>query len=257
MRHLRIANRGPVRTLTLARPEVHNALDERMIGELTEAVSQAGHDPSVRVIVLRGDGTSFCAGADINAIRDVCEGDFLENAESGRRLAAMYHSLTHCPQPVVVAAHGSVLGGGAGLVCAADIAIGHTSCTVAFAAVRLGVVSAVIAPFVERRLGRSEALHLCLTGRRMTAQDAYQRGIFHYLADDLDEQLNEVVADLLLGSPQAHAATKRIFDQLPRVAEQDLMEWTARETAITRQTDDGREGLRAFLENRRPSWIQG
>lgn len=255
MRHLRLGDFGSVRTLTLARPQVHNALNERLIGELTEAISQAGSDPSVRVIVLRGDGPSFCAGADYKVLEDVREYDFLENAEFGRRLAAMYHAITACPQPVVAAAQGSVLGGGAGLVCACDIAIGHPNATVAFSAVRLGIVGAVTAPFVERRLGRSEALHLCLTGRRMAAEEAYRRGFFHYLGEDLDALVKEVTADLLLGSPMAHAATKRVFHQLPRVAEQDLMEWSARECAMGGRSDDFQEGVMALLEKRQPNWL--
>lgn len=254
MRHLRTENSGPVRTFTLARPEVQNALDERLIGELTEAVSRASEDPTVQVIVLRGDGPSFCVGGGIKILRDIRENDFLECAESGRRTAAMFHALAHCPQPVVVAAQGSVLGGGVGLVCAGDIAIGHQNSVVSLHAVRLGLINAVIGPFLERRMGRSEALHLCLTGRELSAEEALSRGIFHYLTDDLEQKVREVVGQLLLGSPQAQAATKRYFLQLPRVAEQDLPEWTARESAICSATDDGQEGLRAYLENRPPSW---
>jgi methylglutaconyl-CoA hydratase len=254
MRYLRIANAGSVRTLTLARPEAHNALDDRLIGELTEAASEAGADPSVRVVVLRGEGPSFCIGADVKFLQETSECEFLASEEAGRRVAAMFHAIAHCPQPVVVAAHGSVLGGGAALVCAGDIAIGHRDSTVAFAAVRLGIVAAVTAPFVERRVGPSEALHLCLTGRRISGEEAHRRGIFHYLTDDLDAQLREVVAELLLGAPQAHATTKRIFQQLPRVAEQDLLDWTARENAIARRTDEGLEGLRAAAERRAPGW---
>jgi methylglutaconyl-CoA hydratase len=254
MRHLRQSNSGPVRTLNLARPELENALDERLIGELTEAVSQAAHDPTVRVIVLRGDGASFCAGGDRNMIREIVESRFVDSADSIRRLATMYHSLAHCPQPVVAVAQGTVSGAGAGLVCACDIAIGHRDATVCFNAVRLGTVAATAAPFVERRMGCSEALHLALTARTMDGQEAYRRGFFHYLTDDLDSTLQEVLSSLLLGSPQAQAAAKRVYHQLPRIAEQDLIEWGARETALTCRTDEGIEGLKALLEGRPPEW---
>jgi methylglutaconyl-CoA hydratase len=254
MRHLRTADSGPVRTLTIARPAVHNALDERLIGELTEAVSQAGDDPSVRVIVLRGDGPSFCSGGGLQIFRDIKQHTFLECVEAGRRSAAMYHAIAHCPQPVVVAAQGAVLGGGVGLVCAGDIAIGHEDAVVRLNAVRMGLVHAIIAPYLERRVGRSEALHLCLTGHDMNAQEALRRGIFHYLTDDLDSKVDEVVEHLLLGSPEAQAATKRYFWQLPRVIEQDIPEWSAREFALWTGGDEGQEGLRAYLDNRSPNW---
>lgn len=254
MTHITLVQDGPVQTLTLNRPEVHNALNDEVMVELTRAFRAAGEDPNTRVVLLKGEGRSFCAGADIGYMRSQGGKTFLENVDSGREMAALFHAMADCPRPIVAVVQGAALGGGAGIVCASDIAIGHPRAKIGFSEVRLGIVAAVIAPFVELRLGRSEARHLCLTGRRIQGEEALQRGLFHFLSEDLEGTTRQVVDDLLAGSPQAQAATKRLFQRLPRTADKDLLEWTATETALARGSEDGQEGLAAFLEKRKPSW---
>ncbi len=254
MPSLKIEDTGGVRRVVLARPEVHNALNESLMRELTQAFRDCAGRSDIRVVVLSGEGPSFCAGADIASMRERGEGTFEENLQAGMVLAELFEAIDETPQPVVAVVHGAALGGGAGLVCAADIAIAHPATKIGFSEVRLGIVPAVIAPFVLRRLGRSEAVHLCLTGRRLEGLEAERRGLFHYLAEDPEEFLAGLLSELIKGSPQALATTKRLFDQLEEVEPSERAEWTARLTATARATADGQEGLRAFLEKRRPSW---
>jgi len=238
---------GDVLHVTLTRPETRNAFDDDTAGELTAAFAGVG---DARVVVVRGEGASFSAGADIEWMRRTGTLSYDENLESAARMRTMFEAIDGCPAPVVVAAHGHALGGGAGLVACADIALAHPETVFGFSEVRLGIVPAVISPFVLRAIGERQARRLFTTGERFDAATAQRIGLVHELAVDLDDAVDRVVAELLASGPHAARAAKRIAREHPDGPE------TERLIAQARTGPEGQEGLAAFLERRRPSWAE-
>jgi methylglutaconyl-CoA hydratase len=236
-KHLRIGHGDTVATVSLARPDARNALNEELIGELTRCIEELGQDDEVRVVVLTGEGDFFCAGADVGYMRDTANLSYEENLEDARRIAAMFGTVDRCPKPVVARVRGAATGGGVGLVAAADVAVAEEGTVFAFTEVRLGISPATIAPFVLRKIGQSWTRALFLTGERFDAAWAKAVGLVHDVAaeGDLDAVVQEKVAGLLAGGPEALAATA------PRIAE-------------LRTGEEGQEGLGAFLEKREPTW---
>src|SRR5918992_3313837 len=205
---LRRTDEGPVTTVALARPEARNALNAALIGEVTRCFEELAEDESVRVIVLTGEGPSFCAGADVGYMRDTARFSYEENLEDARRLADMFLAVDDLPKPVVARVRGAAIGGGAGLVAAADLAVAEEEARFAFAEVRLGIAPATIAPFVARKVGLSHARALFLTGGRFEAAEARELGLVHEVAPEgeLDARTEQVVSRLLQGGPAAQAA---------------------------------------------------
>jgi len=242
---LRIERDGPVLRMTLARPERRNAFDAALIAELTEAFADVG---DARAVVLAGDGESFCAGADVDWQRASIELSYEENVEDALRLYRMCEAIERCPAPVVVHAHGYVLGGGSGLVACADIAAAATDAVFGFSEVRLGIIPAVISPFVFAKIGTSEARRWFLTGERFGAEVALRIGLVHEVSDTPDEAVAGIVEALLAGGPEAVRAAKRLTLERPTGRE------TAEIAAKRRTSDEGQEGLRAFVEKRAPEW---
>ena len=247
MSGLRIERDGPVLRVTLAKPERRNAFDAALIGELTEAFADVG---DARAVVLAGDGPSFCAGADIEWQRASLELTYEENVEDAFRLYRMCETIDGCPAPVVARVHGFALGGGSGLVACADVAIAAEDATFAFSEVKLGIVPAVISPFVLPKIGAA-ARRYFLTGERFDAATALRIGLVHDVAADLDTAVDAVVDELLSGGPEAARAAKRLVRERPGGRA------TAEIAAVLRAGDEGQEGLRAFLEHRAPSWRGG
>jgi methylglutaconyl-CoA hydratase len=244
---VRIERDGGVVRVTLARPERHNALDAATIAELTEAFADVG---DARAVVLAGDGPSFCAGGDVEWMRSTAGVTFEESVTDAHRLRALLETLDGCPAPVVVRVHGHALGGGSGLVACCDVAIAATDADFGFTETRLGLVPALISPFVLARIGTGAARRLFVTGERFDAETAVRIGLVHELADDLDAAVDRVVAAILAGGPEAVRAAKELAraPAAPGATEHALAErWTSAE---------GQEGLRAFLEKRPPSWRQ-
>jgi methylglutaconyl-CoA hydratase len=242
---LRIERDGDVLRLTLARPETRNAFDAALIGELAGAFVDVG---AVRAVVLAGDGPSFCAGADIEWMRASIDLGVDENVADATALRRMLDAIDTCPAPVVCAVHGHALGGGAGLVACADIAVAHTRTVFAFSEVKLGLIPAVISPFALRRIGESAARRYFVTGERFDAQTAREMGLVHEVTDDLDGALARVLGELRTAGPRAARHAKRLVLERPDGPD------TARRIAERRVSDEGQEGLRAFLERRRPAW---
>ena len=231
---------GPVVRVTLARPERRNALDPGLIGALTEAFLAAGE---ARAVVLAGDGPSFCAGADVDWMRSSVDLDYEQNVEDALRLRDLLDAIDGCPAPVVARVHGHALGGGAGLVACADVALAARGTVFGFTEVKLGIVPAVISPFVLARIGGA-ARRWFVTGERFDAGTALHIGLVDEVADDLDAAVECVVAEVLAAGPQATRIAKRLA-RTPHAAEE-----TARITAERRTSFEGQEGLRAFLEKR-------
>jgi methylglutaconyl-CoA hydratase len=237
---LRSERDGHVLRVTITRPERRNAFDASLIRELTEAFADVG---DARAVVLAGEGESFCAGADVEWQRASIDLSFEANLEDAMRLYRMCETIDRCPAPVVARVQGYALGGGAGLTACADIAIAAPDATFGFSEVKLGIIPAVISPFVLPKIGE-QARRYFLTGERFDAGTALRIGLVHELADNLDEAVERVVAELLSSGPTAVTEAKRLIRERPTGEE------TAHIAATLRVGDEGQEGLRAFLEKR-------
>ncbi len=240
--HLRLERDGPILRVTLARPERHNAFDAALIAELAEAFADVG---DARVVVLAGEGRSFCAGADVEWQRSSIDLTFEENVEDALRLYRMLAAVDECPAPVVARVHGYALGGGSGLTAAVDVAIAAEDAVFAFSEVKLGIIPAVISPFVLRRIGSAQARRYVLTGERFTAETALRIGLVHEVAESPDEAIEHVVAELLTAGPAAVRAAKELV-RAPIQTGDELADLAAR----MRTNEEGQEGLRAFLDKR-------
>lgn len=255
METLELRRKGPVGWILLNRPEVHNAFNATVIAELKQAVAEVAADQAIRVVVLASEGKHFCAGADIDWMRSQAGASDDENKASGVEMARLFEVIDRCPKPMVARIQGAALGGGSGLVCAVDIAIAGPRAVFGFTEVRLGIIPAVISPFVIRRLGYSEARARFLTGSRFGAEEALRIGMVHALAEDLDAEVDRTVHELLCGATGAHAATKELMRRVWETPFDQELELTAAATAVARASPDGREGLSAFLEKRKPAWF--
>jgi methylglutaconyl-CoA hydratase len=242
---LRVQRDDSVLRVTLARPERRNAFDAALIAELKDAFSDVG---DARAVVLAGDGPSFCAGADVDWQRAAIDLTYEENVEDAMRLYAMLEAIDGCPAPVVARVQGYALGGGSGLVACCDVAVAGEDAVFGFSEVKLGIIPAVISPFVVPRVGVGAARRYFLTGERFGAQAALRIGLVHELADDLDAAVERVVGELLSSGPQAAREAKKLLRELPTGVD------TAHIAARLRTSPEGQDGLRAFLERRKPSW---
>lgn len=245
-----VRDEGPVRWLTLNRPAQRNALD----AELVEALRRALADPgSARCLALAGAGTAFSAGADLKALQAMRSATFEENLADSNRLAALLREIAEHPLPVVAAVHGPALGGGAGLAVACDVTFAQPGAVLGFPEVRIGFVPAIVLGFVIRAVGERHARRLCLTGRRLTAEEAQRLGLVS-VADDLAGAVAAFGAEIAGTSPQAVAQTKRLFGRIRHLPVEEALRIGAEENARARETDDCREGIAAFLEKRDPRW---
>jgi methylglutaconyl-CoA hydratase len=253
--------RGVV-TLTLDRPEAKNALSAALVTQLTEALAALAADAAVRVVVLTGAGSVFCAGADIGEMRAAGGAPQVQNEADSRRFAKMLECLERHPQPTVALVNGSAYGGAVGLVAACDIAVACAGARFALSEVRLGLVPAMISPYVIRALGTREARRWFLTGEPMDAATALRIGLVHECVDDaaLAGAASGIVAALLAGAPGAQAEIKRLVRHATGrtdSADEAMLADTARWIARVRAGSEAREGLTAFLERRKPGWIRG
>jgi methylglutaconyl-CoA hydratase len=246
MAGLRVERDGPILRVTLAKPDRRNAFDAELIAELHEAVRDVG---ASRVVLLSGEGESFCAGADIEWQRSAIDLSFDENVEDAMRLFAMMQAIDGSPAPVVARIQGYALGGGSGLAAAVDVAIAANDAVFGFSEVKLGIIPAVISPFVLPKIGEGAARRYFLTGERFDARTALRIGLVSEVADDLDDAVDRVVAELLTSGPQAAREAKRLVRTRPQGEE--TAQWAAR----MRASDEGQEGLRAFLERRKADWL--
>jgi len=249
---------GPVAHLVLDRPEARNAFDGGMVRELTDAVGAVSARDDVRVLVLAGRGSVFCAGADLEWMRKAGSFTREENLDDARALFELYNAIDRSPKAVVASVQGAALGGGAGLVATADIVVAEGGARFGFTEVRLGLVPAVISPFVVRKIGASAARELFLTGERFTAAKAAAIGLVHHVVpvDDLDAAVDERVGELLRAAPGAVAAAKGLVRSVSGPPVESLRELVCRLIAERRASEEGREGLRSFLENRDPPWVR-
>jgi methylglutaconyl-CoA hydratase len=254
---VRITRQGGRLRVALNRPDRRNALSGELLDELRAALDDAARDVSVRVVVLCGEGRDFCAGADIGHMRELGDAGPDENRADAERLGAAFRAVHAFPRPVVARVHGNVFGGGNGLVAAADIAVCARDARFAFSEVRLGIVPAVISPYVVRRIGDAWTRRLFLTGERFDADRAAAIGLCTSVVDpdDLDGAVDHVVAALLLGSPDAQRRIKLLVEAVQPGRLEDADRVTPEHIAAARASEEGQEGLRAFLEKRKPFWV--
>ncbi|MGZ3497399.1 MAG: enoyl-CoA hydratase-related protein [Vulcanimicrobiaceae bacterium] len=247
-----------VAAVALARPDVRNAFNARVIADLKSTFDELSTDPSVRAVVLSGDGKAFCGGADINWMRTSLELTRDENVADAQAMSEMFRSIDRCSKPVIARVHGAALGGGAGLVAVCDIAIASEETIFGFTEVKLGIIPAVISPFVLAKIGVSNARALFLTGERFDARRAQAIGLIHEVTtiDGLDPAIERIIAEVRTAGPSAIAAAKRLIQTVRETDYESSREITAEAIASQRTTPEGQEGLRAFLERRRPEWAQ-
>ena len=248
-----------VGTITLNRPERHNAFDDVLIAELSDAINRMAADPAVRVMVISSTGKSFCAGADLNWMKRAAGYSSEENLRDSRALAGMLRKLAQCPKPTVARIQGPAYGGGVGLVACCDITIATLDSQFSLTEVKLGLIPAVISPHVIAAIGERYARRYMLTAERFSAAEAYRIGLLHEVVTDdaaLDEAVSEIVGALLNNGPRALAECKdMIWAVAWRPLSDRVVEDTAQRITRLRASEEGREGMNAFLEKRKPNWV--
>lgn len=249
---------GSIARVELARPTVRNAFDAALIAEIDATFAELGADGDVRGIVLSGAGAVFCGGADVAWMRSSLDLTLEANRADARAMSHMFRTIDRCPKLVVARVHGAAMGGGAGLVAVADVAIAMDDTTFAFSETKLGILPAVISPFVLAKIGRSHARALALTGERFRAPRALAIGLVHEVVAstaELDGAVDRICTEIASASPTAVAATKALFENVVESDYASTLEMTARAIAEQRTSVEGQDGLRAFLEKRSPAWL--
>jgi methylglutaconyl-CoA hydratase len=261
MPSLDIRHNRRVATVTLRRPEVHNALNPEMIAELGQAFGDLAASSETRVIVLAAEGKSFCAGADLHWMQAVAGQTFEENVAEAMSLARMLETIYHCPKPVVGRVQGAAFGGGVGLAAVCDIVVAAESAVFSFSETKLGLIPAVISPFVLRKLAPGMARRCFISAERIPAVEGRQIGLVSEVVPseaELDEAVDRWTARLLANGPEAMAACKQLVEEISGSASPpwgEVLALAARRIAERRASEEGQEGMRAFLEKRPPRWL--
>jgi methylglutaconyl-CoA hydratase len=254
-----VSVRDAVATVTLTRPDIHNAFDETLIARLTETFVDLDDDPAVRAVVLAGEGRSFCAGADLNWMKRMAAYGPDENLADASALAAMLRALYALSKPTIARVHGAAYGGGVGLVAACDIAIAALDATFALSEAKLGLIPATIGPYVIEAIGARQARRYFLTAERFDAATAHSIGLLHEVvpAQALDARVDDILRSLLAAGPHAQLECKALIRGVAhRPIDADVIAGTARHIAAVRASDEGREGVAAFLGKRPPAWLR-
>jgi methylglutaconyl-CoA hydratase len=257
---IQVAVAGRVATVMLNRPDVHNAFDDSLIAELVAALERLGRDPGVRVVVLAGTGRNFSAGADLNWMKRMAGYSEADNLRDAVAMANLMRTLAGLPRPTIARVRGVAFGGGVGLVACCDVAVAADDASFSLSEARLGLIPAVISPYVIRAIGRRAAQRYFLSAEKFSAHEALRIGLVHevVLPERLDEAVTKIAGELLKSGPHAVAAAKRlIVDVADSRLDDATVEETARRIAAIRVSPEGREGIAAFLEKRRPGWMSG
>ena len=256
---IEVNERNEVALVTLNRPDVHNAFDETLIAELTQALEALDAAPRVRAVVLLGAGPSFCAGADLKWMKRMAGYAYEQNLADARALARLLRTLAGLAKPTIARVHGAALGGGVGLIACCDIAVAAQEATFALSEARLGLIPATIGPYVIEAMGARHARRFMLTAERFDAAEAYRVGLVHDLTasvSELDGRINELLGALLLAGPQAQKAVKALVRTVAqRPIDDGVIADTAERIATVRASAEGREGIGAFLARRSPAWV--
>ena len=253
---LRVARDGGCARVTLARPQVRNAFNAELIARLRDTFLGLADEPDVRVVILDGEGKTFCGGADVNWMRGSLELSEDENMRDAEAMSDMYRAIDRCPKPVIAKVHGAAVGGGAGLCAVADVVVAERETVFGFTETKLGIIPAVISPFAIAKIGVSNARRYFLSGERFDALRAQAIGLVHEVtgADALDGTVDAVAIEFDTAGPSAVAAAKRLIPAVRAASYDESRELTARAIARQRTSAEGQEGLHAFLERRRAGW---
>ncbi|MEI6575813.1 MAG: enoyl-CoA hydratase-related protein [Bacteroidota bacterium] len=249
---------GPVGTLWLNRPDIHNAFNEVMIAEVLDFFTNANNQDDLRVILLRGRGKSFCAGADLNWMRNVASYGYEQNLKESLNLSACMYAIYSCNKPTVAIVHGAAIGGANGLLAACDLAYCHEETVFSLSEVKIGIVPACISPYVIKRVGECNARELMLTGKRFKGAEAENKGLVNksLTTSELEKQLEEVVGLLLTSGPKAIVNCKELIYRVCNNLDlSESLEYTAKMIADIRASEEGQEGMAAFLGKRKPGWV--
>lgn len=255
-RHIRVSGENGVWTLTLARPEVRNAFNAELIAEISAALELLRQTQPLRAVVLAADGETFCAGADFHWMGGLRDAGYEENLADSQRLFDMFSALYHFPVPTIARVQGGAFGGGAGLVCCCDFVLMADDAVLAFSEVKIGLVPATISPFVIRKIGEGRARGMFLSGMPVAADQALEMGLAHTVvpSTELTAAVKNQVQIILRASPSALSLTKELLREVPTLNLHDAREFTALRIAEQRMSDEGQEGMTAFLEKRKPAW---
>lgn len=249
---------GAVAKVSFCRPKIHNAFNDTLIYEMTDLFKSFRESKDLRVVVLTGEGKSFCAGADLNWMRRVKDYSYEKNLEESLALAELFYLIYTTPLPVVGRINGAAIGGGTGFVAVCDIAVAAESAKFSFSEVKIGVVPACIGPYVIKKIGAGKAREFFLTGERLNAIDACRIGLVdRVFADDkLDEEVNKLVETILSSGPNAIKMAKELIANVPLMPPDQFRKYTAEMIARLRKSDEGQEGMDAFLNKRKPKWVE-
>jgi methylglutaconyl-CoA hydratase len=247
---------GRIGRVTFNRPEVHNAFNATLIHEMADLFTQIEKDNDIRVVVLTGEGKSFCSGADLNWMREVVNQTFEQNLAESNALANLFHQIYAFKRPVVGRINGAAIGGGTGFVAICDIAVAARTAKFSFSEVKIGVVPACIGPFVIKKMGEGKARELFITGERMDAERAFQVGLVSKVVDfnQLDIEVEKLIDSILTSGPEAVAMAKKLVSEVPAMAPEQYGPYTAEMIARLRISKEGQEGMDAFLNKRKPNW---
>ena len=258
MKHLLLDTHAGVTTVTLNRPDVRNAFNDEVIAELTAVFLELGKRPEVRCVVLAGNGPAFCAGADLNWMKRMAGYTREENLEDASGLARMLEVIYTCPKPTIAGVQGDVFAGGTGLVVACDIAVSVDSAQFCLSETRLGLIPATISPYVVRAMGARAAHRWVLTAERFSAAEAHRIGFVHEVVPQaqLDAKVQDIATALVNAGPNAVKASKQLVqDVADREITPGLIRRTVEGIADIRVSEEGREGVKSFLEKRKPNWL--
>jgi methylglutaconyl-CoA hydratase len=246
-----------VAIVTMRRPEVHNAFNGQLIGDLQSAFAELARDEQLHAVILTGAGPSFSAGADLSMMKEAAAFTQEQNLTDALRLADLFDTIDNFPCPVVARVNGTAMGGGAGLISVCDIVIAAESARLAFSEVKLGIAPAVISPYVVRKIGETHARVLFVTGERFSAARGRDIGLVHTVVplEELDAAVEKTLSELLSSGPQALRACKALALNVGRLDHDSARRYTAELIATLRVSGEGQEGMRAFLEKRKPNWI--
>lgn len=252
-----LSHQGAVCIITLNRPQVHNALNNTLIYELYDAFEKLKDESDIRVIVITGNGQSFCAGADLKWLKDVMKYSYEQNYEESLKLAELMLLIYTHPKPTIARINGSAIGGGVGLMSVCDILISADSAQFGLSEVKIGLVPAVISPFVIDRIGHANTRELFITGERINAQRALEIGLVNKVVSnhEIDKTVNQVIQQILANGPEAIKTVKELIFKVPHLNFPEITEYTAQLIATLRTSPEGQEGMTAFLEKRKPNWI--
>jgi methylglutaconyl-CoA hydratase len=245
-----------IATIYLNRPEVHNAMSEQLMKEMTSCFKKVSSDNSIRIIILTGKGKSFCAGADLNWMKSMAKYSMEENIEDSRLLLNLYEEIYNCPKPVIGRVNGHAFGGGLGLFAVCDIVIAVPDCKFAFSEVKLGIIPSVISTYIVRRIGLANMKRLFITGERFDSNYAKEIGLidFVFSEEEIDKKVKKYVEIILSSGPKAIVEVKTLVNACESMDHDNYKEFTVKKISELRISEEGQEGINAFLEKRKSKW---